>query len=77
MVQDKDTYKALRNMIRLRRWIIIGGLAVGAQALLSFLANPESNAYVFHSILAIVCIGYGVSMTPKIRRIRHDSGGTR
>lgn len=77
MVQDKDTDKTLRNMIRLRRWIIIGGLAVGAQALLSALTNPESKEYVFHSILAIVFIGYGISMTPKIRRIRQDAGGTR
>lgn len=73
MAQDKsqpeNRDKMLRNTIRMRRWLIIGGIAVGVQALLSLFSQPGSNAFIFHSILALGCIGYGLSMTPKIRRL--------
>lgn len=66
--QDAD--KLLRNTIRLRRWSIIGGVAVGLQALLSVLTRPdESGTVFFHTVLAIGCIGYGLSLTPRIRKL--------
>ncbi|MBP2169678.1 hypothetical protein J2125_002870 [Erwinia toletana] len=68
--QQEDTGKILRNTIRMRRWLIIGGIAVGAQALLNAVTRPESSgALIFHSLLALGCIGYGLSMTPRIRRL--------
>lgn len=62
--------KLLRNTIRLRRWIIIGGVAVGLQALLSVLTRPdETGAALFQALLAFGCIGYGLSLTPRIRKL--------
>ena len=73
MTQDEkepeNTEKMLRNTLKMRRWLIIGGIAVGVQALLSIFSDPESNACMFQSILALGCIGYGLSMTTKIRRL--------
>ena len=64
-----NTEKMLLNTIKMRRWLIIGGIAVGVQGLLSIFSYPESNAYIFKAMLALGCIGYGLSMTPKIRRL--------
>ena len=73
MKQDKkkpaDKDKVLHNMIKMRRWSIIGGLAVGAQVLLNIVTYPDSSISVFQSLLALGCIGYGISMTPKIRKL--------
>lgn len=79
MKQDKNTPqdagKLLRNTIRLRRWIIIGGVAVGLQALLSLFTRPdESGTVVFQAILALGCIGYGLSLTPRIRSLSQTEG---
>lgn len=68
--KPQDAGKLLRNTKRLRCWSIIGGCAVGLQALLSVFTRPdESGAVLFHSILAVGCIGYGVSLTPRIRSL--------
>lgn len=64
---DKD--KVLHNMIKMRRWSIIGGLAVGAQVLLNIVTDPDSTISVFQSLLALGCMGYGLSLTPKIRKL--------
>lgn len=74
MKRDKNTQqdagKMLRNTVRLRRWSIIGGVAVGLQALLSVFTRPdEPGAVIFQSILALGCIGYGLSLTPRIRKL--------
>ncbi|MGK3112530.1 hypothetical protein [Candidatus Pantoea formicae] len=73
MKQDKqkpaDKDKVLHNMIKMRRWSIIGGLAVGAQVLLNIVTDPGSNISIFQAVLALGCIGYGLSMTPKIRKL--------
>ena len=74
MKQEKtdslDVGKLLRNTIRQRRWSIIGGVVVGAQTLLNIFTHPdESGAVLFHVILALGCIGYGLSLTPRIRKL--------
>lgn len=68
--ESQDAGKQLRNTIRLRRWSIIGGVAVGFQALLSIFTRPdESGAVLFQAILAMCCICYGLSLTPRIRKL--------
>ncbi|NUU67938.1 hypothetical protein HQN64_17705 [Enterobacteriaceae bacterium BIT-l23] len=65
-----DPGKVLRNTIRLRRWTIVGGIAVGVQTLLNAFTRPESPAMlIFHILLTLGCIGYGLSMTPRIRQL--------
>lgn len=79
MKRDKnkthDAGKLLRNTIRGRRWSIIGGVAVGIRALLDSLTRPdESISILFHVVLALVCIGYGLSLTPRIRKLLQAAG---
>ena len=74
MKRDKNTQpdadKLLRNTKRLRCWSIIGGVAVGLQALLSVFTRPdEHRAVLFQALLALGCIGYGLSLTPRIRKL--------
>ena len=74
MMRDKtkpqDAGKLLRDTKRLRLWSIIGGAAVGVQTLLSVFTRPEEPGMVlFHVVLAVGCIGYGLSLTPRIRRL--------
>ncbi|WP_157060569.1 hypothetical protein [Pantoea sp. A4] len=72
--KQQDAGKLLRNTIRMRRWSIIGGTAVGLQALLSVLTRPDdSGTVLFQAILAIGCIGYGLSLTPRIRSLDQAS----
>lgn len=67
---SQDAGKQLRNTIRLRRWIIIGGVAVGLQALLNIFTRPEEpGSVLFQALLALGCIGYGLSLTPRIRKL--------
>ena len=68
--KPQDAGKLLRNTKRLRLWSIIGGAAVGVQTLLSVFTRPEEPGMVlFHVVLAVRCIGYGLSLTPRIRRL--------
>lgn len=68
--KPQDAGKLLRNSKRLRLWSIIGGAAVGVQTLLSVFTRPEEPGMVlFHVVLAVGCIGYGLSLTPRIRRL--------
>lgn len=68
--KPQDAGKLLRNTKRLRLWSIIGGAAVGVQTLLSVFTRPEEPGMVlFHVVLAVGCIGYGLSLTPRIRRL--------
>ncbi len=74
MKRDKNTQpdagKLLRNTKRMRFWSIIGGIAVGLQALLSVFTRPdEPGAVLFQALLALGCIGYGLSLTPRIRKL--------
>ena len=68
--QDPD--KLLRNMILLRRGCFIGGAAVGLKTLLGvFTRQDEAGSILFHVLLALFCIGYGLSLTPRIRKLLH------
>lgn len=68
--KPQDAGKLLRSTKRLRLWSIIGGAAVGVQTLLSVFTRPEEPGMVlFHVVLAVGCIGYGLSLTPRIHRL--------
>jgi hypothetical protein len=66
--------KNLANKVRMRRWLLIGGFAVGAQALLSIFTHPDSYYYIFQFVIAFFCIGYGLSMTSQIRKLSGSEG---
>jgi len=66
--------KILINIARMRKWLLIGGLAVGIQALLSMFIHIGSYYYIFQMVIAISCIGYGLSVTSQIRRLLRLDG---
>jgi len=66
--------KILINNARMRKWLLIGGLAVGIQALLSMFIHIGSYYYIFQRVIAISCIGYGLSVTSQIRRLLRSEG---
>lgn len=71
--KPQDAGKLLRNTKRLRLWSIAGGAAVGVQALLGIFTRPEeTGTVVFQVVLAVGCIGYGLSLTPRIRSLSQN-----
>lgn len=67
--------KTLRNIILSRRWLMIGGTVTALQALLTAFTRPEAQgALLFQSLLALACLGYGLSLTPRIRRMKQGEG---
>ncbi|MDT8852725.1 hypothetical protein RN053_19665 [Pantoea dispersa] len=76
--KPQDAGKLLRKTKRLRLWSIIGGAAVGVQTLLNVFTRPEEPAaLLFHVILAVGCIGYGLSLTPRIRSLSQTEEATK
>lgn len=66
--------KILINNAKMRKWLLIGGLAAGIQALLSMFTHPGSYYYIFQMVIAVFCIGYGLSVTSQIRRLLRSEG---
>ncbi|MGV3346230.1 hypothetical protein ACGVWS_11010 [Enterobacteriaceae bacterium LUAb1] len=69
--KPQEANKLLRNTIRGRFWLITGGILTGLQTLLDiFIRNNDESGYLtYQAVFAIFCIGYGLSLTPKIRKL--------
>lgn len=71
---SKGNDKMLVNKVRMRKWLLIGGFALGAQALLGIFNHPDSYYYISQLVISFFCIGYGLSMTSQIRKLSDSEG---
>ncbi|BES85126.1 hypothetical protein PEC302107_23160 [Pectobacterium araliae] len=56
--------KELQGNIKVKPWVFLGGVSTALSALLEFYSNPYGDSTYLYAqvLLAVGCLGYGVSL---------------
>lgn len=71
---DNTPQNVLKQTTQMRMWVIIGGIS----ALISVICKVLSSGYLEpfdfgQAALGVVCLGYAISLSKKIKQLRHSN----
>lgn len=71
---DNTPQNVLKQTTQMRMWVIFGGIS----ALISVICKVLSSGYLEpfdfgQAALGVVCLGYAISLSKKIKQLRHSN----
>ncbi|EFF0770534.1 MULTISPECIES: hypothetical protein [Escherichia] len=71
---DNTPQNVLKQTTQMRIWVIIGGIGALVSVICKILSSGYLEPFDFgQAALGVVCLGYAISLSKKIKQLRHSN----